>query len=141
MRNKSINQIKKELRFIKQQQKAINTYLDSEAQYQKRLDWLKSQKQSQNIQKDITRTQEILNTLKTEFNIKRLQELEKFYVGIINEMEDETDRMAIMKFYLQGKTMFKTAEEMYFSLDGIKGRLDKAIRKIKAIIDNEEDGE
>lgn len=89
--NKSINQIKKELRFIKQQQKAINTYLDSQAQYQKRLDWLKSQKQSQSIQKDIIRTEEILNALKVEFNIKRLQELEKFYVGVINEIEDETN--------------------------------------------------
>lgn len=128
--NKSINQIKKELRFIKQQQKAINTYLESETQYKKRLDWLKSQKQSQHIQKDITRTQEILDTLKPEFNIKRLQELEKFYVGIVNELEDETDRIAIMKFYLQNKTMIRTAEEMFYSIDGIKSRLDKAIRKI-----------
>ena len=139
MSNKSINQIKNELRFIKRQQKAINTYIESEAQYQKRLDWLKSQKQSQHIQKDITRTEEILNTLKTEFNIKRLQELERFYVGIVNELEDETDRIAIMKFYLQNKTMIRTAEEMYYSIDGIKSRLDKAIRKIKLIIDNKED--
>lgn len=140
MKVKSINQIKKELRFIKQQQKAINTYIESETQYQKRLDWLKSQKQSQNIQKDIIRTQEILNTLKAELNIKRLQELEKFYVGVVNEMDDETDKMAIMKFYLQNKTMIRTAEEMYYSIDGIKSRLDKAIRKIKAISDSKEDG-
>lgn len=133
--NKSINQIKKELRFIKQQQKAINTYLDSQAQYQKRLDWLKLQKQSQSIQKDIIRTEEILNALKVEFNIKRLQELEKFYVGVINEIEDETTRMAIMKFYLQGKTITRTAEEMFYSFDGLRGRLNKGIIEIKNIIE------
>lgn len=134
--SKSINQIKNELRFIKKNQKAINTYIDSEAQYKKRLDWLKSQKQSQNIQKDIARTNEILDTLKTEVNIKRLQRLEKYYIEIINELEDETDRMAILKFYTQNKTMIRTAEEMCYSIDGIKSRLDKAIRKIKYIIDN-----
>lgn len=134
--SKSINQIKNELRFIKKNQKAINTYIDSEAQYKKRLDWLKSQKQSQNIQKDIARTSEILDTLKTEVNIKRLQKLEKYYIEIINELEDETDRMAILKFYTQNKTMIRTAEEMCYSIDGIKSRLDKAIRKIKYIIDN-----
>lgn len=134
--SKSINQIKNELRFIKKNQKAINTYIDSEAQYKKRLDWLKSQKQSQNIQKDIARTSEILDTLKTEVNIKRLQRLEKYYIEIINELEDETDRMAILKFYTQNKTMIRTAEEMCYSIDGIKSRLDKAIRKIKYIIDN-----
>lgn len=134
--SKSINQIKSELRFIKKNQKAINTYIDSEAQYKKRLDWLKSQKQSQNIQKDIARTSEILDTLKTEVNIKRLQKLEKYYIEIINELEDETDRMAILKFYTQNKTMIRTAEEMCYSIDGIKSRLDKAIRKIKYIIDN-----
>lgn len=134
--SKSINQIKNELRFIKKNQKAINTYIDSEAQYKKRLDWLKSQKQSQNIQKDIARTSEILDTLKAEVNIKRLQRLEKYYIEIINELEDETDRMAILKFYTQNKTMIRTAEEMCYSIDGIKSRLDKAIRKIKYIIDN-----
>lgn len=134
--SKSINQIKNELRFIKKNQKAINTYIDSEAQYKKRLDWLKLQKQSQNIQKDIARTSEILDTLKTEVNIKRLQRLEKYYIEIINELEDETDRMAILKFYTQNKTMIRTAEEMCYSIDGIKSRLDKAIRKIKYIIDN-----
>ena len=73
--NKSINQIKKELAFIKDNQKAINTYTELEAQYNKRLDWLKSQKQSQSIQRDITRIKSILDKLKTKVNIEKLQRL------------------------------------------------------------------
>ena len=129
--SKSIRQIKKELHFIKLKQTAINTYLESEAQYLKRLDWLKAQKQSQSIQKDITRTKQVLDSLKAELNITRLQRLEEFYLGIINQLEDEIDRVAIMKFYIQGKTMQRTAEEMHYSLDGIKTRLDKAIIRLK----------
>lgn len=131
MSNKSIETIKKELHFIKSKQIAINTYLEAEAQYLKRLDWLKSQKQSQSIQKDIMRTEQVLNSLKAEINITKLQKLEEFYLGIINQLEDEIDRVILIKFYIQGKTRERIARETHYSLGGIKSRLTNAIIKLK----------
>ena len=129
--NKSINQIKKELAFIKDNQKAINTYTELEAQYNKRLDWLKSQKQSQSIQRDITRIKAILDKLKTKINIEKLQRLEEFYIEITNSLEDYYDRMAIYKFYNQNKTLYRVAEELNYSVDGVRYRLRVALKKIQ----------
>ena len=135
--NKSINQIKKELRFIKSKQKAINTYIALEEQYNKRLDWLKSQKQSQSIQKDITRTKQILDTLKPELNIKRLQDMEEFYIKNINKLEDEYDRLVLLKVYLNGLTFWRASEELNYSVDGLKDRAAKALIKLKIAIEKE----
>ena len=135
--NKSINQIKKELAFIKDNQKAINTYTELEAQYNKRLDWLKSQKQSQSIQKDITRTKQILDALKPELNIKRLQDMEEFYIKNINKLEDEYDRLVLLKVYLNGLTFWRASEELNYSVDGLKDRAAKALIKLKIAIEKE----
>lgn len=135
--NKSINQIKKELRFIKSKQKAINTYIALEEQYNKRLDWLKSQKQSQSIQKDITRTKQILDALKPELNIKRLQDMEEFYIKNINKLEDEYDRLVLLKVYLNGLTFWRASEELNYSVDGLKDRAAKALIKLKIAIEKE----
>lgn len=135
--NKSINQIKKELRFIKSKQKAINTYIALEEQYNKRLDWLKSQKQSQSIQKDITRTKQILDALKPELNIKRLQDMEEFYIKNINKLEDEYDRLVLLKVYLNGLTFWRASEELNYSVDGLKDRAAKALIKLKITIEKE----
>ena len=135
--NKSVNQIKKDLRFIKSKQKAINTYITLEEQYSKRLDWLKSQKQSQSIQKDITRTKQILDALKSEFNIKRLQEMEEFYIRSINKLEDEYDRLVLFKVYINGLTFWRASEELSYSVDGLKDRAAKALIKLKIAIEKE----
>lgn len=137
--NKSINQIKKELSFIKDNQKAINTYTELEAQYLKRLDWLNSQKQSQSIQRDITRTKQILDKLKTKVNIDKLQKLEEFYVEITNSLEDYYDRMAIYKFYNQNKNLHRVAEELNYSVDGVRYRLRVALKKIQLKIKQRDD--
>ena len=135
--NKSVNQIKKDLRFIKSKQKAINTYITLEEQYNKRLDWLKAQKQSQSIQKDITRTKQILDALKSEFNIKRLQEMEEFYIRNINKLEDEYDRLVLFKVYINGLTFWRASEELSYSVDGLKDRAAKALIKLKIAIEKE----
>ena len=57
------NQIRKDLRFIKDSQKAINTYIETEEHYRKRLDWLSTKKQSDNVIKDITNTKQVLDKL------------------------------------------------------------------------------
>ena len=125
------------MRFIKSKQKAINTYITLEEQYNKRLDWLKAQKQSQSIQKDITRTKQILDALKSEFNIKRLQEMEEFYIRNINKLEDEYDRLVLFKVYINGLTFWRASEELSYSVDGLKDRAAKALIKLKIAIEKE----
>lgn len=125
------------MRFIKSKQKAINTYIALEEQYNKRLDWLKSQKQSQSIQKDITRTKQILDALKPELNIKRLQDMEEFYIKNINKLEDEYDRLVLLKVYLNGLTFWRASEELNYSVDGLKDRAAKALIKLKITIEKE----
>lgn len=129
--NKTVNQIKNDLRFIKRNQKAINTYLDSQEQYRRRLEWLKSQRQTRYVKRNITGAQRVLDKLRTDFNIRRLQSLEELYLQAIDRLDDENDKIAIIKFYLQGKTMFRVANDMGYSADGIKSRLDRAIVKIR----------
>lgn len=125
------------MRFIKSKQKAINTYITLEEQYNKRLDWLKAQKQSQSIQKDITRTKQILDALKSEFNIKRLQEMEEFYIRNINKLEDEYDRLVLFKVYINGLTFWRASEELSYSVDGLKDKAAKALIKLKIAIEKE----
>lgn len=118
MSNKSINQIKKELRFIKKANIAIDTYMDTQAKFQRRLDWLKTQKQSPKVLKDLEGTQKVLNTLKQTVNIDRLSNLEEFYLTNIGKLDDEYDRLVLIKVYIQGQTFDKVSRQLCYSIDG-----------------------
>lgn len=134
MSNKSINQIKKELRFIKKANIAIDTYMDTQAKFQKRLDWLKTQKQSPKVQKDLEGTQKVLNTLKQTVNIDRLSNLEEFYLTNIGKLDDEYDRLVLIKVYIQGQTFDKVSRQLCYSIDGLKDRAKRAINKLRNAI-------
>ena len=134
MSNKSINQIKKELRFIKKANIAIDTYMDTQAKFQKRLDWLKTQKQSPKVQKDLEGTQKVLNTLKQTVNIDRLSNLEEFYLTNIGKLDDEYDRLVLIMVYIQGQTFDKVSRQLCYSIDGLKDRAKRAINKLRSAI-------
>ena len=134
MSNKSINQIKKELRFIKKANIAIDTYMDTQAKFQKRLDWLKTQKQSPKVQKDLEGTQKVLNALKQTVNIDRLSNLEEFYLTNIGKLDDEYDRLVLIKVYIQGQTFDKVSRQLCYSIDGLKDRAKRAINKLRNAI-------
>ena len=134
MSNKSINQIKKELRFIKKANIAIDTYIDTQAKFQKRLDWLKTQKQSPKVQKDLEGTQKVLNTLKQTVNIDRLSNLEEFYLTNIGKLDDEYDRLVLIKVYIQGQAFDKVSRQLCYSIDGLKDRAKRAINKLRSAI-------
>lgn len=134
MSNKSINQIKKELRFIKKANIAIDTYMDTQAKFQRRLDWLKTQKQSPKVLKDLEGTQKVLNTLKQTVNIDRLSNLEEFYLTNIGKLDDEYDRLVLIKVYIQGQTFDKVSRQLCYSIDGLKDRAKRAINKLRNAI-------
>lgn len=134
MSNKSINQIKKELRFIKKANIAIDTYMDTQAKFQRRLDWLKTQKQSPKVLKDLEGTQKVLNALKQTVNIDRLSNLEEFYLTNIGKLDDEYDRLVLIKVYIQGQTFDKVSRQLCYSIDGLKDRAKRAINKLRNAI-------
>ena len=134
MSNKSINQIKKELRFIKKANIAIDTYMDTQAKFQRRLTWLKTQKQSPKVLKDLEGTQKVLNTLKQTVNIDRLSNLEEFYLTNIGKLDDEYDRLVLIKVYIQGQTFDKVSRQLCYSIDGLKDRAKRAINKLRNAI-------
>ena len=134
MSNKSINQIKKELRFIKKANIAIDTYMDTQAKFQRRLDWLKTQKQSPKVLKDLEGTQKVLNALKQTVNIDRLSNLEEFYLTNIGKLDDEYDRLVLIKVYIQGQTFDKVSRQLCYSIDGLKDRAKRAINKLRSAI-------
>lgn len=134
MSNKSINQIKKELRFIKKANIAIDTYMDTQAKFQRRLDWLKTQKQSPKVLKDLEGTQKVLNALKQTVNIDRLSNLEEFYLTNIGKLDDEYDKLVLIKVYIQGQTFDKVSRQLCYSIDGLKDRAKRAINKLRNAI-------
>ena len=134
MSNKSINQIKKELRFIKKANIAIDTYMDTQAKFQRRLDWLKTQKQSPKVLKDLEGTQKVLNALKQTVNIDRLSTLEEFYLTNIGKLDDEYDKLVLIKVYIQGQTFDKVSRQLCYSIDGLKDRAKRAINKLRNAI-------
>lgn len=135
MVHKSINQIKKELRFIKNAQHAIETYMESEAMYKRRIDWLSSHKDTES---SISSTKEVLSALEIKVNIERLTELEKFYLTYINRLDDNLDKMILTKVYIQGRTYYSTAMEINFSYDGLKTRIKSALYKLSRLINEGE---
>jgi len=126
---KSIREIKKDLKFIKHKQRAINTYIESQTSYLHRIRWLNDQQNK----RDVGGANKVLNALNSDINVGRLQRLEEYYLGEINKLDDELDRMAILKFYLQGKSMQRTANEMHYSIDGLKSRLSRALTRLSKV--------
>lgn len=81
------------------------------------------------------RNKEILNVLQTKFDIKKLQELEVFYIDAINQLEEEYDKLVLMKVYIQNHTFWRASQELCYSVDGLKDRAKRAIVKLKMIIE------
>lgn len=134
--NKSTNLIKKELRFIKKINLAIDTYIATATQLQKRIDWLESLRQSTNVKKDIISTRRVLSRLEYKSNINRLNQLEELYLNAIQQLDDEYDKLLLTKIYIQGQTFTQTASQLGYSTDALKKRAVRAIKKLKNIINN-----
>ena len=134
--NKSINLIKKELRFLKKTNMAIDTYIATETQLKKRIDWLQGLEQSSNVRKGIIGTRRVLSTLTHSANIKRLNDLELLYLQSIQKLDDEYDKLLLTKVYIQGQTFAKTAEQLGYTQDALKKRAVRAIKKLRNIINN-----
>ena len=135
----TIDKVKRDLRQIKNQQHIIQTYNDTKQQYEKRLEYLKNlPKNDKNIEK-INKIQSILTKFEEEFDENKLLDKEKMYMEALNKLSDETDRVVLMKVYIQGKTYFKASIEMCYSFESMKKKLKSALRKLLNIL-NKKDG-
>lgn len=63
--------------------------------------------------------------------------MEEFYIKNINKLEDEYDRLVLLKVYLNGLTFWRASEELNYSVDGLKDRAAKALIKLKITIEKE----
>lgn len=135
----TIGEVKKDLRSIKNQQHIIQTHDDTKKQYEQRLEYLASLKQTKEVEENIKKVKSILQKLDEDFDANKLIDKEKMYMDALNKLPDETDRIILIKVYIQGKTYYRASTEMCYSFESMKKKLKNALIKLLKVI-NEKDG-
>ena len=96
---KTLNQIRQDLRLLKKIQHSIQVLLDVESIHKKRLEVLLSKQQTESVKADITKIQDIISKLDIENYIKRATEIECKYWEAINSLPP-LDKTIILDGYI-----------------------------------------
>lgn len=126
---KTLNQIRQDLRLLKKIQHSIQVLLDVESIHKKRLEVLLSKQQTESVKADITKIQDIISKLDIENYIKRATEIESKYWEAINSLPP-LDKTIILDGYINGTPYWKLGNKLNYSEDAIKKRIPKIIENI-----------
>ena len=136
MENDNINQVRSDLRLLRKIQHSIDIQLEVEEGHKKRLVLLMEKKQTQSVQEDINKLQDIISKLNTEEYISRALAIEAKYIDAINKLEP-LDRTIIMDGYINGKAYWKLGNKIGYTEQGIQKRVNKILVNIAKHIEED----
>lgn len=121
--------VKRDLRNLRKLTHSIEVSLQVKERHEKRLAWLKERQPTKEVKSDIEQIEKVLATLDMEKYINKATAIEAKYMEAINKLEP-FDKTIILDGYINGKAYWKIGQEIGYSVDGIKKRVAKIIKKI-----------
>lgn len=125
--------IKKDLRQLRKITHSIEVSLQVKERHEKRLEVLRQQKRTKEIEEDIHRIEKVLSTLNIPKFIQRAAVLEERYIEAINKL-DPLDKTIILDGYINGTAYWKIGRNIGYSETGVKYRVKKIIEQIAELL-------
>lgn len=130
-----VDEVKRDLRRLRKINHWIDASIAMKERHEKRLEYLRSRKPSEDVQREIEGCEKIVASINIGTKIRESNELESKYLGLIERLDDELDRKIILDCYINGKAYWKTGRDIGFTERGIEQRLKSIIEKIARMID------
>lgn len=129
----NINTVKRDLRQLRKTLHIIEALKMSQHRYLQRIEALSRLVQTDKIKEQISTTKKVMSLMKLEDYVKDATEIESKYMSAINQL-DPLDRVIILDNLVNGLPYWKIGLNLGYSEDGIKKRVNKAVRKLASIM-------
>jgi len=129
----NINTVKRDLRQLRKTLHIIEALKMSQHRYLQRIEALSRLVQTDKIKEQISTTKKVMSLMKLEDYIKDATEIESKYMSAINQL-DPLDRVIILDNLVNGLPYWKIGLNLGYSEDGIKKRVNKAVRKLATMM-------
>ncbi|MBO5440852.1 MAG: sigma-70 family RNA polymerase sigma factor [Clostridia bacterium] len=129
----NINTIKKDLRQLKKTIHIIEALKCVQERYQQRIETLSRLALTDKVKEQIRTTKRIMGLMSIEEYIKEATEIEAKYMSAINQL-DPLDKAIVLDNLVNGIPYWKIGLKLGYTEDGIKKRINKAIRKLSSIM-------
>jgi len=126
----TVDEVKKELRELRHIEKCIRVRETIRDIRERRLKWLRSQPESDEISEEIHEVTEILKSLKINDHIKRATRLEKKYMDAISTLAPD-DQIIVFECFVKGeKTYFQVGNDIGYSEEWVKVRVRRIMENL-----------
>lgn len=129
----NINTVKRDLRQLRKTLHIIEALKMSQHRYLQRIEALSRLVQTDKIKEQISTTKKVMSLMKLEDYVKDATEIESKYMSAINQL-DPLDRVIILDNLVNGLPYWKIGLNLGYSEDGIKKRVNKAVRKLATMM-------
>lgn len=129
-----VERVKKELRALRRINHGIDVYLSLRERHEKRLSFLRTLEQSEEIVGEIAKLEKLVASMDTARYISEATRIEEKYMAAINALEP-VDRTIILEGYINGVPYWKIGRDIGYSERGIQKRAAAAIEWIARRID------
>lgn len=122
-----VQEIRRDLRDLRRLTHSIDTMLTLRDNHERRIAYLSTC--GPGAQAEIEKIKGLLDSLKIEESIAKVNELEDKYMAAIGSLE-ALERMVIIEGYINGKPYWKIGKEMGYSERSIQVRVNAALEKL-----------
>ena len=130
---KGINEVKKDLRELKNQMHALKGLETLTKTHEMRVKLLSRLPKSERVCALIENEEQLIQRIDASGAFERAQELELFYIDAINKLSP-TDKSIIVDTFLNGLPYWKIGAELGFSEETIRKRVVRAISQIAKMV-------
>lgn len=129
----NINTVKNDLRQLRKTIHIIESLKMVQERYIQRIEALSRLVQTDKIKEQIATTKRVMSLMNLEEYVKDATEIESKYMSSLNQL-DPVDRAIILDNLVNGLPYWKIGLKLGYSEDGIKKRINKAVRKLASMM-------
>lgn len=129
----NINTVKNDLRQLRKTIHIIESLKMVQERYIQRIEALSRLVQTDKIKEQIATTKRVMSLMNLEEYVKDATEIESKYMSSLNQL-DPVDRAIILDNLVNGLPYWKIGLKLGYSEDGIKKRINKAVRKLATMM-------
>lgn len=129
----NLDKVKNDLRSMRKNAHLINGLYNLQKTYEKRISLLEKLERGERVRQAILREKQSLDEVDVLGYIKESRDLEAKYQRAINSL-DPVDKTIIIESFINGVAYWKIGNQLGFTSEGIRKRIQRALTKIARMV-------
>ncbi|MBQ4584838.1 MAG: sigma-70 family RNA polymerase sigma factor [Clostridia bacterium] len=129
----NLDKVKNDLRSMRKNAHVINGLYNLQKTYEKRISLLEKLERGERVRQAILREKQSLDEVDVLGYIKESRDLEAKYQRAINSL-DPVDKTIIIESFINGVAYWKIGNQLGFTSEGIRKRIQRALTKIARMV-------